>query len=54
MLFVGNFELGTHFDNFGITHFTFGGQEHNVEPRSWQQYRALILAPQYINQFVGL
>jgi hypothetical protein len=46
MLFVSHFGLGTHFDNSGITHFTFGGEEYHVTARTWQQYGALIFAPQ--------
>jgi hypothetical protein len=43
MLLASHFQLGTHFDNSGVTQFTFAGQEHLVEPRSWGQYRVLIV-----------
>jgi len=46
MLLVSHFQLGTHFDNSNVTSFTFMGEEHAVEARSWDQYRNLILAPQ--------
>jgi hypothetical protein len=46
MLVTSHLGLGTHFDNSGVTHFTFSGEEYSVASRSWEQYRALVLAPQ--------
>ena len=46
MLVTSHLGLGTHFDNSGVTRFTFAGEEHIVASRSWEQYRALIFMPQ--------
>ena len=46
MLVLSHLQLGTHFDNSGITSFTLLDKEYDVEAGSWEQYRVLILEPQ--------
>ncbi|MFQ5789399.1 MAG: hypothetical protein ACE5JI_02885 [Acidobacteriota bacterium] len=46
MLLVTHFELGTHFDNSGVTQYTVFDQDFTVEAHSWEQYRNLIFLPQ--------
>jgi hypothetical protein len=48
MLIATYFELGTHFDNSGVTRFEVFGKVYDVEPHSWGQYGNLILFPQLV------
>ncbi len=48
MLLATHFELGTHFDNSGITRFRLLGEERTLPPHTWEQYRSLIVVPQLV------
>ena len=48
MLLTTHFELGTHFDNSGITRFRLFGEERTLPPHTWEQYRSLIVVPQLV------